>query len=125
MFLGRLHISYIIFFQIIFVLNLWAGDVIQYLSPRPEAKYVPVQTSLIISIDNKWQSTLDLSYLSISVQGEKSGPHEGELDLLEDGITFIFNPDVAFAKDETVSIQLLSHILGYKQSVSYEFTTSN
>jgi len=124
MLLGRRHIIGLILFQIIFTYNLWAGDLIQYLSPIPGAKYVSVHTSLTIRFYDKWQNILDHSLLSFTVYGEKSGRHEGDFNLLDDGITCIFKPDVAFYKDETVSIQISSHIPGYEQLISYKFTTS-
>jgi len=124
MLLARRYIITVIIFQVFCVVNLGAGDIFQYVSPMPGAKYVSVKTSLTVRCYDKWQNTLDPSALSISVQGEKSGPHEGKFDLLDDGITFIFKPDAAFYKNETVSIQISSHIPGYEQSMTYEFTTS-
>jgi len=122
--LDRLHKSIILFYTIILVHNLWAGEYIQYLSPRPGAEYVSTKTTLAVRFQEKYQIRLNTSLLTISVHGEKSGSHEGKIILAKDDRTYIFQLNREFSKNEIVNVQIIADLPGFNQK-NYQFTTSS
>jgi hypothetical protein len=103
----------------------FAASSIKYLSPHPGAKWVSLQSTIILRFDEKLTGRLDPSRLLIQVYGEKSGYHEGRLSLTADRKTYIFKPDRYFSTNEFVDVKVIADIPGYKDQFSYQFSTSS
>ncbi len=94
-----------------------------YLEPVHNAKYVSILNNIIIGFDGKIESS-NLSSL-ISVIGNKSGIHSGEIILASDGKKLIFKPDKQFAFGEQVEVILngLKTSSASDNKLSYTFQT--
>ena len=79
---------------------------IVYTDPVRNAKYVNIETGIIIGFDKALEST----YLNseISVRGELSGAHTGKVILTSDRKKIIFKPDSPFAFNEKVEVKVNS-----------------
>jgi len=125
MFKARLHIIFKMFFLIIVTPNIWAGEYIQYLSPRPGANYVSTKTTLAFRFHEKWKKNLNKSVLTLHVTGDESGSHEGEVLLTDDGRTFIFKSNRKFFVNEIIRVQIIADLPGFDNPMTYQFTTSS
>ena len=95
-----------------------------YISPEQNAKYVSVKTNFIFRSSKKFENNIDPGNLAVTVKGEKSGGHTGQLILSGDGSTFIFKPAEEFLPDEKVSVNINAEALDIKP-LKYVFTTSD
>ena len=98
----------------------------QYLSPVPGSRLNSPETNIIIRYGNAFSNN-DIAN-SLSVVGNKSGQHEGEIILAENGRTLIFKPKNQFAEGEIVTVKLgssLQTISGEQiPELQYSFKTS-
>jgi len=81
----------------------------QFVSPKPGSIVVSNETNLIFRYSGFIDGT-GLSTSLIMVEGSESGEHAGELILSDDGRTIVFNPDLAFASEEEVYVELAKGI---------------
>ena len=101
----------------------------QYVSPRPQAEYLPSQSRILVRFASV--SPYDLTNLSsfISVTGDRSGTHSGRTRIASDSSTVIFNPAKDFSKHETVTLtlspQFNASAQGEVEYIKYEFYISN
>ncbi|MFC2136238.1 Ig-like domain-containing protein, partial [Bacteroidota bacterium] len=99
-----------------------------YISPKDGSKYNSLSTNIILNPGNYIDIT-SLSETMISVIGSKSGYHEGELILSDDGKTILFNPLNQFLPNEKVMVkvnQAFRDISGKNiNPISFEFTTTS
>jgi len=107
----------------------------QFVNPKPSSIVNPKPASVMVSNETniilRYSGILDQSSISsglIKVEGSKSGIHTGDLLLSDDNRTIVFNPDQAFAGNETVNIVLLSGISTHRgvnvPEYSFSFTTA-
>ncbi len=98
----------------------------QYISPVPGSSLNSPETNIIIRFGNAFSNN-DIAN-SLSVVGNKSGQHEGEIILAENGRTLIFKPKNKFVEGEVVTVKLgssLQTISGEQVPVlQYSFKTS-
>ena len=98
----------------------------KYLSPVPGSNLNSPETNIIIRYGNAFSNN-DIAN-SLSVVGNKSGRHEGEIILAENGRTLIFKPKNQFAEGEIVTVKLgssLQTISGEQiPELQYSFKTS-
>ena len=86
----------------------------KYLSPRPDARYVPPQSTLIFRAgDELMQGGTSWTSL-VKVEGERSGIHEGSWITADDSYTIIFKPHRGFAIGEIVTVSLNAEDIGQK-----------
>jgi hypothetical protein len=118
--------KYILIVVIIFLncLIVLGDSPLIYLSPLPGAKWVSIQSTIILRLDEELTGRLDPSRLLIQVNGEKSGYHEGSIFLAADQKTYIFKPDQYFSTNEIVDVNIIADSPGYKNQFSYQFSTS-
>jgi hypothetical protein len=113
---------------IVFATAVCAAQTVVYVSPVPGSTLVSPTSNIII----KTKGSLNASVLSdpslISVQGSVSGEHSGSTILSDDQQTIVFQPTIAFAPGEVVSVVVKLKTLtqpGNKTSPSeFIFTTS-
>lgn len=81
----------------------------QYISPLPESNLNSNNSQIIIRhselIDRK-----KVSENIIIVNGEKSGIHNGKLDLSDDSKTLVFKPETPFIPNEIVNVKINSGV---------------
>ncbi|MBI9070697.1 MAG: aryl-sulfate sulfotransferase [Melioribacteraceae bacterium] len=118
----------LISFCVLLVTNLVAQENIPYkfISPKPSSIMVSNQTNIIL----RYTGTIDQTTLSaelFKVEGVKSGIHAGKVILAEDGRTILFNPNVPFAYEEEVNVEILAGIKTdsgkYIPGLNYSFKT--
>lgn len=101
----------------------------EYISPWPESEYLPPQSFILVRFSSA--SPYDLTNLSsfISVHGEQSGSHNGNIKIASDSNTVIFKPKNDFSKNEIVQVTLSplfkASVQDTVQSIQYEFYISN
>lgn len=97
-----------------------------YISPRPNASYVPTETTIVINYGEPLESQSLAG--KIVVRGEKSGTHTGQITIANDNQTAIFTPDASFYPGEVVHVMTLPNIKGANgrplASNDFTFTTS-
>jgi hypothetical protein len=97
-----------------------------YLDPKPGAKYVSINNSIIIGLDQTINES-HLNNISLNIRGTKSGVHTGRLLLSSDKKSIIFKPDNAFSASEEVKINVRSNLsqISYNslRDFSISFTT--
>ena len=98
--------------------NTW-----QYIFPKPDAKNVAVQTTLLFRPTQNLSNRFNPSIVRISVQGEISGLHEGQIILSDDNKTIIFKSDHPFLTSENVLVKVNAEAIGISP-IEYRFTTS-
>lgn len=91
-----------------------------YIEPKPGAKYVNLETSILIRPETKYMNLINISSFDIKVTGTKSGNHTGKLILSTDGTTIIFKPDKCFSLGEIVTVNFK---IPTQQRTIYEFYT--
>jgi hypothetical protein len=96
-----------------------AVDPFRYISPRPGARLVNPQTTIILRPETRPSGAVDSP--SITVRGSASGPHAGDWIAAEGGGTLIFRPRTFFAPGETVSVIVRSEDGG---DFSFDFAVS-
>ncbi len=100
----------------------------QYLNPLPNSRYVSVQSTIIIKKGPAINKASINSSL-INVYGSKSGTHTGQMKLSSDSRTVIFIPDIPFATNEDIVINLSEGLMtqtGAKVgSLQFQFHTCN
>ena len=89
-----------------------------YLHPKPDAQYIPPQSSIILRTES---SDLIQADFSIYVQGTRSGAHSG--DIIFSDSTLIYNPHQPFSKGETVAVSIKADLPGWTDAFDYQFTT--
>jgi len=94
----------IILFFIILAINVNLNAKVVYQDPVKDAKYVSINSNIIIGFDEFIRST-DLNSL-IEVKGSVSGIHSGEVILTADKKKLIFKPHQQFSLNETVEVKL-------------------
>ncbi|MGB5896383.1 MAG: aryl-sulfate sulfotransferase [Ignavibacteriaceae bacterium] len=102
---------------------------INYISPVPNSQYVsPLSNIIVRTVDNVEKSVLAENNM-IEVTGKISGLHNGELLLLEDNKTILFNPELPFIEGEKITVLFKDNTLTtYKNKINdliFEFTISN
>jgi Arylsulfotransferase (ASST)/Bacterial Ig-like domain/Kre9/KNH-like N-terminal Ig-like domain/Secretion system C-terminal sorting domain len=97
----------IISLTIIFIFgtaSIWAQQII-YTSPRNNASYVTLQTSVILKSDLKIDAEA-LNSKFIKVIGSISGDHNGTISLSDDEQTIVFKPENNFSPGEEVTVSV-------------------
>jgi hypothetical protein len=100
---------------------------IVYVSPKPDAAMVSLQTNIII----RSEAPLDASTVAqglLEVRGSASGTHSGTLVVSDDGVTLIFTLERALSPGERVYVSLQSGIrtnIGeFLEPVAFAFGTT-
>jgi hypothetical protein len=131
MIMGLSRIKYLIIL-FVFITRYGLGEVnrniVQFISPLPDAKYVSKQTSIIIRYQSLIPDYITNLTSFIHVDGTKSGPQSGKTIISDDDRTIIFRPESEFLPDDTITVYLRpqSEIKRDMQSYSfsYKFYTS-
>ena len=89
---------------VLFSVNTFAKPVIIYTDPEPDAKYVSIDNEIIIGFDSPVNLNLSNSADFITVIGNKSGIHTGEIKLVENNSKILFKPSVPFTFGENVHV---------------------
>ncbi|MCI0449550.1 MAG: aryl-sulfate sulfotransferase [Chlorobi bacterium] len=120
----KFYCSFIFLF--LFTLYIDSKPLVIYSDPVPNAKYVSVNNGIVIG----FKSELDertLTSTIISVRGEKSGLHEGEILFISGQNRILFKPFRSFEFNERVYIKLNKGIktsLGAEvEQFSFSFNT--
>lgn len=98
-----------IIFSISFSFSLHAQDEqfkIVYLSPLPGSIYNLPQTNIIIATNDLIDENNFLNNSELIVLGSKSGQHTGELIVSDDRKTIVFNANLEFFEEESITVQL-------------------
>jgi hypothetical protein len=94
-----------------------------YLSPKPDAEWVSIQSTIILRFDEELTGRIDPSQVLIQVIGDKSGYHQGQLMRSKQQKTYIFKPNHSFEINDTVKVMISFEIEGKKNDFSYQFYT--
>lgn len=78
----------------------------QYLSPRPEARFVSPENNIIIRYGVMLDQNSISGNLPLHVRGSTSGYHSGQLVLSDDKRTILFKPFEPFNLGESVIVEL-------------------
>jgi len=117
----------LIILGILFTITSVQATKIRYFSPKPDAIMISCKTNIILGYQNDINEAT-LSDALVNVVGSQSGMHRGELILSDDGKTLIFNPNNAFAANETVNVQVqegIQTLSGHNiELVSFQFSTA-
>jgi len=81
-------------------------DAIQFLYPKPGAMHVSSQATVILRLRTVQSDQIANALSCITVRGERSGEHNGQVQLASDNKTLIFKPDQSFTPGETVRVHL-------------------
>ena len=100
-----------------------SSDLWCYISPLQNAKYISTKTNIIFKPGYSIKGRISRSDINVSVRGDKSGVHSGQLLLSDDNNTFIFEPDKEFLPDEKVYVIIDAQQPGV-HPLKYMFTTS-
>jgi hypothetical protein len=120
------------FLLVLFSFSLYStaytSNKIIYLEPSPEAKYVSTENNIIIGFENPIRLNKDEIKACITVEGAKSGRHEGTVIICEGARKILFKPSSSFQSGETVSLnltgKLIKSVYPYRKKYSFHFTTS-
>ena len=82
------------------------NDEYQYVSPRPGAKYVALETILILRFETVSPADLLDTETLFKVEGVKAGPISGHFHVASDGATIQFKPDKPLLADDTVTVRI-------------------
>lgn len=113
-------------FFLLFVLSqtVLAKPEVQFLSPKPDSKYIKTSSSVIL----RFTSKPDKSFLKnslIQIIGSKSGVHESDIKVSSDGATIIFTPRVKFQLGEAVNVKIkpIKSNAEYSEQINFSFET--
>ena len=117
-----------ILFSLIFFISLFADSgrmptEIIYIHPTPGSKYLPIQSTIILKLDEKFNSLLNKSSLHFEVIGVKSGYHAGKILISKN--TIIFEPENNFEPDEKVNVSINSSLFIKRKLYSFFFETNS
>jgi len=84
-----------------------------YVSPLPGSTMVSQLTNIILRPSREIPAQSIVDRASIRVTGTRSGEAAGTLILSDDGTTLTFNPARAFAREETVTVEVRSRDGGW------------
>ncbi|MGE5458478.1 MAG: aryl-sulfate sulfotransferase [Methanococcaceae archaeon] len=118
----------LLFLSIIFIVTSFAesnnkSTEILYIYPNPGSKFIHVNSTIFIKVDEKFQSQLKSSSMNFSVVGSKSGYHKGKIII--SGNTVIFEPESVFETSETVDVSVSSPSLSPGELCTFSFETSS
>lgn len=99
-----MKIKFTLFIHLILAQFVFSFNQINYFDPVPNAKYVNVNTSIIIGFKTRLLLTEEEILNSITVTGSRSGLHKGKVTLLENGQKVLFQPNSPFEFNESVEI---------------------
>ena len=91
--------------------------------PKPDAQNIAVQTTLLFQPTQIIPNNFDPHILQISVQGARSGSHEGQIIISDDSKTVIFKLELPFTPGETVAVKVNAGPLGISP-LEYQFRVS-
>ena len=101
------------------------GQDYAYLSPKPNAQFVPPEAAVIVRFARFSPKRLLNQHQFVSISGKESGEHTGITRLASDGKTIIFTPDSPFIPDELVLVTLKPDFEGASGSgfnpITYQF----
>ena len=83
---------------------------IVYVSPKPDAAMVSLETNIIIRSESPVDPATVIPGL-LEVRGSASGVHTGTLVLSDDGVTLVFTPGTPLAPGELVRVSLRPGIM--------------
>ena len=84
------------------------GTEIEYRSPRPGAVHVLANTTIIFRTTARLNRSFLTRGWTVTADGSRSGLHEGDRTLSDDGRTVIFQPRHDFLPQETVHVRIQS-----------------
>ena len=118
----------VIVLSIYFLSNAFAGinnkpSEIIYIHPTPGSKYIPIQSTIILKVDKKYQSRLQTSSITFEVVGERSGFHAGKVIFSDN--TIIFEPEKIYETSEIVNVSVSSSLFIKENSFTFSFQTSS
>ncbi len=94
-----------------------------FLHPSPGSKYINIESTVILKLDESLQSKLSESLIQFIVKGEKSGYHTGKIII--SGNTIIFDPDNNFETPEIVNVWIKSALFKNGNEYLFSFETSS
>jgi len=98
----------------------------QYVFPRPGAKYVHPNSTIILRVKNISPKDLTNFNTCIKVSGEESGTHSGNTIIASDKRTIIFTPEKSYKIGEKVYVTIEPRLTEFTsitiQPLNYEFT---
>lgn len=109
------------------IVEVAVGGVISYVSPKPDAVLVSLQTNIIMRADERLDPASVTGELLI-VRGESSGRHAVMARLSDDGQTMVFTPVIPFEPREKVTVEFSGDVVaGTNQALApltFSFTTT-
>lgn len=117
----------LLFFSLFFFITTFAQSNIKpkeilYMYPNPGSQFIHVNTTIIIKVDESYQSQLKYSPMIFSVVGSKSGYHSGNILISKN--TVIFEPASVFETSEHVDVSITSPFFSPAREYSFSFETS-
>lgn len=104
--------------------NQLSSAEITYTDPKPNAKYVKTQNTIVLGFD---KAVVNFSEQTFTVTGSKSGQHSGSIKLTKDKTKIIFTPDSPYQYNEIITVSISSGIRFKGNSglngFSYSFST--
>ncbi|MGE5795472.1 MAG: aryl-sulfate sulfotransferase, partial [Ignavibacteria bacterium] len=94
-----------------------------FLHPSPGSKYINIESTIILKLDESLQLKLNESSIQFIVNGERSGYHTGKTII--SGNTIIFDPDKNFEATEIVNVSIKSALFKDGNEYSFSFETSS
>lgn len=98
-----------------------SSEVFRYISPRPGARHVMPQSTLIFRPGTDLDGAGMAWTSSMKVTGSKSGTIDGRWKTADDRQTIIFRPDRSFESGETVTVSVGLNRDGGKTIYTHEF----
>ena len=98
-----------------------SSEIFRYLSPRPDARFVMPQSTLIFRPGDGLDRFGPAWTSSMKVSGSVSGAHEGRWITADDSRTVIFRPDRGFDLGETVVVSFDLEADGEKMIYTHRF----
>lgn len=122
-----MRIKLLLLYLILYVSSFATSNVkpveIIYIHPTPGSQYIPVQSTIILKLDRKFQSQLNTTSVNFEVVGEKSGLHSGKV-LISDN-TIIFEPEIIFDSSERVNVSVSSSLFVKENIFIFSFVTNS
>lgn len=78
----------------------------QFLSPIPNSEHHPIESNIIFRNGDSINPNSIISNNNFLIKGKRSGIHEANIFLAEDGKTVVIDPEIDFFIDEYVSVTI-------------------
>ena len=118
---------FLCFLFVVLSSSTFSQEAFKYISPKDNAVLVSLKTNIILRTNDKINN-VTLKDFTIRIKGGKSGIHQGDLKLSDDGKTILFILFKPFSADEIVTVKTggeIETLSGKKiKPVSFSFKTT-